>query len=102
MERKNNNRTLLYEIEKDKVSIDEKYLKKYKNFFQVKNWKIIVNNRLKEKISFYRWDILTKKWLINKKYDVIVFQNLVSHFQDEPGKIKIMIKNLENLLKNDE
>jgi len=88
-----------YKIEKDKVSIDLNYLDKYEKFFTVKNREILVNNKLKEKTSFFKWDILTKEWLKWKKYDIIIFQNLIIHFQDDPGKIKIMIKNLKSLLK---
>jgi len=88
-----------YNIETDKVTIDLNYLDKYEHFFSVKNQKIYVNPKLKEKIVFFTWDILTKAWLPEKKYDIIVFQNLIIHFQDDPWKIKIMVKNLKSLLK---
>ena len=88
-----------YDIDKDKVSIDLECLDKYENFFSVENRKIVVSEDIKKNINFFKGDIFTKEGLKWKKYDIIIFQNLIIHFQDDPWKIKIMIKNIKSLIK---
>ena len=89
-----------YNIEIDKVGIDKPYLKKYKKLIKLKQKNIIIDDKLKKKINFFKGDIFTKENLNWRKYDIIIFQNLIIHFQDEPKKIEIMVKNLLSLLKN--
>jgi len=88
-----------YNIGIDQVNIDKNYLHKYQNLIKLEEKEIIINKTLKEKINFFKGDIFTKENLNWKKYDIIIFQNLIIHFQDEPKKIEIMVKNLLSLLK---
>jgi len=69
-----------------------------KNIFNIKNGKIILKNEIDNNIKFKYWDIFSKDWLENKKYDIISFQNLIIHFQDEEKKLKMMVENIDSLL----
>lgn len=71
----------------------------YKNYFPIREDHIEVSKQIREKTNFFTADIMNiNDFNDEKKYDIIICQNLLIHFQDSDTQLERIIHNISKLL----